>query len=367
MFEKKRILLTSPSGLNNGGVQHVLMTIVRNLSDFFVFDILTFNSIHTYYNKEFESYGGKIYCFNERYETGLKFKFLVMLKLKRFLDELFDSKNYYAVHCNSQFFNSIILKAAKKHNIDIRISHSHGTYKKENTIKEIYRNHCRKIILRCATSIVGCSEMSCKSFYGVESGFFILNNPYDSNNIVQTIKTPSYLCLLQIGLFCNLKNQSFSLDVIEKLKHKFPDVLLRLVGNGDKTLLDNKIRSLGLEKNVVFEKQDEDKKYLFENSSYLIMPSLSEGFPVVLIEAQAGGLYCFASDYITDKTNLGGVRFLPLSDGPQKWADSIADFFLKNKGTKSSFDCCDYTIDHFINDIKNLYSPHDKNAPFLGD
>ena len=54
-----------------------------------------------------------------------------------------------------------------------------------------------------------------------------------------------------------------------------------------------------------------------------LLPSLFEGLPVVLVEAQTAGLPCFVSDTIdrgaafTDR-----VRFLPLKD-PDAWANAI--------------------------------------------
>lgn len=55
-----------------------------------------------------------------------------------------------------------------------------------------------------------------------------------------------------------------------------------------------------------------------------MLPSLFEGLPVVLVEAQTAGLPCFVSDTVdpgaafTDR-----VRFLPLQD-TGAWADAIA-------------------------------------------
>ena len=60
-----------------------------------------------------------------------------------------------------------------------------------------------------------------------------------------------------------------------------------------------------------------------------MLPSLFEGLPVVLVEAQTAGLPCFVSDTIdrgaafTDR-----VRFLPLNDA-DAWANSIAAASLR--------------------------------------
>ena len=143
--------------------------------------------------------------------------------------------------------------------------------------------------------------------------------------------------------------------MLSHIKKEYPNVLLRLVGNGEKAFLDNKIKELDLEKNVIFHNHNENKQLLFGKSSYLIMPSKREGFGIVLVEAQASGMYCFASNSISNSANLGGVIFLSLDDGPKKWADTITSFYKENKGIKSEFDCSDFTVEHFVNDVKKIY------------
>ena len=54
-----------------------------------------------------------------------------------------------------------------------------------------------------------------------------------------------------------------------------------------------------------------------------VLPSLFEGLPVVLVEAQTAGLPCFVSDTVDrDAAFADGVQFLPLQD-PAAWAEAI--------------------------------------------
>ena len=360
MEKKKRILLTSPGALNNGGVQFVLMTIVRNLSQNYIFDILTFNSHQNYYQKEFLSYGGKIVCFERKEYSNLFkrtfYKLFFNCKLKRFLTRLFKVNDYYAIHCNSQFTSCYILKYAKKHGINKRICHSHSTYRYTDFIREIFRNHYRRMINNNASILLGCSNIACNTFYHLKDGYHVVNNPYDNINISFNKDTPATLTLLHIGMFCQNKNQTFSIKVLYYLRKLYPNAKLRLVGTGDPQALKNLVNELHLNDNVVFYKHNEDKMFLFKNSNYFLMPSFSEGFGITLIEAQAAGLYCFASDSITTDTNCGGVFYCSLNAGPEEWAKKIYTFYMSNKGQKSLFCCKNYSINSFIKNITDYYN-----------
>ena len=60
-------------------------------------------------------------------------------------------------------------------------------------------------------------------------------------------------------------------------------------------------------------------------SDVFVMPSLLEGLPVVLVEAQAAGVPCIISDNIPSQCDLGLglVSKLSLEDTNQFWIDKI--------------------------------------------
>ena len=54
-----------------------------------------------------------------------------------------------------------------------------------------------------------------------------------------------------------------------------------------------------------------------------MLPSLLEGFPIVLLEAQCSGLNCICSETITQKVCItNSIKRIPLSNS-SKWIDEI--------------------------------------------
>lgn len=82
-----------------------------------------------------------------------------------------------------------------------------------------------------------------------------------------------------------------------------------LVGDGeDKEKIENKIRQEDLTEHVVMcGVQLETEKY-YSAFDVFVMPSISEGFGIVALEAQSAGLFCLLSDrvdesvFVTDRT-----------------------------------------------------------------
>ena len=57
----KKVLEISCSGLENGGVQHVIMDIISNLKNDFQFDIIVFSNGPDFFDEQFLNSGGTIF------------------------------------------------------------------------------------------------------------------------------------------------------------------------------------------------------------------------------------------------------------------------------------------------------------------
>ena len=88
-----------------------------------------------------------------------------------------------------------------------------------------------------------------------------------------------------------------------------------------------------------------------------ILPSRFEGLPLVGIEAQTSGLWCYFSDVITNEIRITELtNFISLNNSPEIWAKKI----IKNKNYKrrdvsKEIIKAGYDIDAEIKKVQNFY------------
>ena len=62
-----------------------------------------------------------------------------------------------------------------------------------------------------------------------------------------------------------------------------------------------------------------------------LFPSRFEGFGMAMIEAQASGLFCVASDVLPESTDVDGRSvFLSLNISDEKWADCVLNQSIRD-------------------------------------
>ena len=336
---RKRVLLVSCGGLGNGGVQAVLMGIVRSLSIKFRFDILVFTRDTRFHDKEFLSYGGEIiriphYEGSNRYLRTLNSytrDLYMYYQTKRVLKQRMP---YIAIHCNKEFESAPILKAAYDCGIPVRICHSHIINVKSNIVRYFLNKIRLHYIKKYATLKIGCSEESCVSIYG-KTGYLVVNNFYDDRRFNPLLYKNSRECdvlnIIQVGSLSSNKNQIFSLHILSELTKRGLAATLTIIGFEAEAFYKQKIEyeisSLGLSSLIKLLPGDSDIPQYLSESNIFLMPSIHEGFGIALIEAQAMGLHCYASSSIPIATNCGGVLYIDLAKGSSEWASIIIKDF----------------------------------------
>lgn len=111
---------------------------------------------------------------------------------------------------------------------------------------------------------------------------------------------------------------------------------------------------------MIFTGVRSDVDRLLQAMDVFVFPSLYEGFPVTLVEAQAAGLPCLISDRISAECDLTGlVTQASLEADPDVWAEEILSF--KGEGrpdTRASIVAAGYDIRENAKWLQNFYLSH---------
>ena len=115
-----------------------------------------------------------------------------------------------------------------------------------------------------------------------------------------------------------------------------------LVGGGEPTdeLKKRAEEALAADR-IILLSDRKDVAELLSAMDVFVMPSVVEGFPMSLIEAQATGLRCVVSDTVTKETALTEkICYLPLGCGIDEWAGNIlcGKNYENPRGTLADYD-----------------------------
>lgn len=361
-MEKKRILLVSCNHLNLGGVQTVMMNIIRALHQDYIFDVVVFEKNVGLYEDEVKKYGGKIYRIVRKNKSKYMDRVDIYLRgiwLYNRMKKILKSEKYYAIHCNNSIEEGICLKAAKSCKVLKRIAHVHTVLeKKVRFSRKILNIVYLSMIERYSTDKIGCSMSACESFYS-NNDYNVISNAYNENKIHYSEYEDNSLSLIQVGAYSVNKNQLFTIDILEKIHVKYPNARLILFGfeldNGILKQIEKHIKEKELQNFVQFVEGCDDLMQCFKKALYLVFPSISEGFGIVPVEAQAAGLRCYVSEAVPSEVDCGGCVFLNLQDGAEYWAKKIIDDYENIGDVHERFDCNKFTNMVISEKYRKLY------------
>ena len=129
-----------------------------------------------------------------------------------------------------------------------------------------------------------------------------------------------------VGRFFAQKNHRFLLEIFAQIHKRNADAVLLLVGDGElRGEIEKQIRDSGLDECVILAGVQSDVNPYYHAMDVMLLPSLYEGKPFVIIEAQASGLPCVISDKVPSECILvkGLVTQVALTESAKIWADNI--------------------------------------------
>ena len=129
-----------------------------------------------------------------------------------------------------------------------------------------------------------------------------------------------------MGRFEHPKNQSFLIDILQRLLESDSSATLVLVGDGsERPEIESKVARLGLSGSVVFTGVREDVNRIVSAFDVFVFPSFYEGLGLAVIEAQALGVPCVISDAIPSEVDmgLGLIEKVSLRESTSAWIEAI--------------------------------------------
>lgn len=364
--------------MDRAGAETVMMNYLRKLNrDKFCVDFLINRPDRADYEDEIEALGGKVYRMSPLYPWKMR---TYVKQLTRFLME---HPEYKIIHSNLEERSYVPFKIAKRQGVPVRIAHAHSVPKKRDLkmlVRMYYRNHIKGV----ATHYFSCGEGPAKWLYGSKENVEIMKNAIEIDKFKQNIQVREEvrkeigveldtLLLGHVGRFSYEKNHEFIIDTFKNVNNAHPNSKLLLIGGGKpksevakKAKIIKKVKKLGLEDKVIFLGIREDINRLMQAMDILIMPSITEGFPVTLMESQATGLRSVVSTAVPKECNVTGtIKYLPLKKGPKEWAkeileikDTQLDAEMMNRVMKES----GYDINDNVEWLENHFEEYERNA-----
>ncbi|MBQ9395807.1 MAG: glycosyltransferase family 1 protein [Proteobacteria bacterium] len=331
----KRVLQIM-GGMNRAGAETMIMNIYRCIDRSQIqFDFIVYSPLRQDYEEEILQLGGRIYHLRSKSIWTMFYSFI-------FVKRLLKNKEYIAVHAQTLHNSVYSLLAARCNHGVLRICHSHSTRNsvKSNIIHKLYELLSLKLIRKYTQVMLACGEEAGEYLFGekfIKSGIVVKNgiviDDYLQEYRDECIKLrrafkieDGVLIIGSVARLAPVKNHSFILKIAKCLKSRGINFRMLFVGQGElESALTHEILASGLSEQVTLLGVRSDIPVLLRLFDIFLMPSLFEGNPVSLIEAQASGLPCVISDVITRHIDLGLglITQCELASSPETWCNKI--------------------------------------------
>ena len=328
--------------MNRGGVETWLMHVLRNIDrNLFEMDFVLHTSEQCHYNDEIRSFGCRIIVSPYRPHPNRHW-WNYMANFRKILEEY---GPYDVVHSHLDYFSGNILRIAKQAGVPIRIAHSHNDTSslvaKGGWKTSLYVAWLKKRISRYATVGLPCSRKAAVDLFGsqwksdrrwqiLHCGLDLapFQKPIDSASVRAELGIPQNAFVIgHVGRFEAQKNHQFLIEIAASIAQQEPKMRLLLIGYGSlRGEAEDKVAQLGLTDKVIFAGVRSDiPRLMLGAMDVFLLPSLFEGLPLVLIEAQAAGLPCIFSDVISEEIDVikSLMKRLSLSNSASEWAEVV--------------------------------------------
>lgn len=282
------------------------------------------------------------------------------------------------IHSHLNGVGGIIAKAAKQAGIRNRIIHCHADITFTGKAAKVFLNELKLKIFqyyvhRYGTQFWACSSSAGKRLFGDLKGILIIPNVIDVEKYINSKErkeaarsrygTESSVVLGSVGRVAQIKNYELAIQVLALLRKQGVSAEYvcygRVVDWEYYSSLLMLAKELDVEKQIHFMGNSERVQEDIAGFDAFLMPSISEGFGMAAIEAQAAGIPTLVSiglPRIID-VGLGLISFLPFES--EKWVNAIRESEKVVKPTKkqiiNAFEQCGYNSRTMVKKIEDEY------------
>lgn len=335
--------------MDRGGAESMIMNLYRNIDrDIVQFDFVVHTDDVCAFDEEIVELGGRIFHI-PRFNGKNIFKYIYAWK-KLFCEH----SEWKIVHAHIRSTAAIIIVIAKINGC-YSIAHSHSISSGKG-LSAAVKNIMQFPIRYVADYFMACSTVAGNWLFGKKictgDKYTLFPNAIDTrlfsynldirNKLRDEMGLHGKKVIGHVGRFEYPKNHIFLITLFSKLYTIDRDVVLVLVGDGS---LKNKIKQIvedyHIGDRVVFYGLSNKVYELVQAFDIMVFPSLYEGFPVSLIEAQASGLPIIGSkEAIPDEAVLTNrVERISLTEKSEVWIDAI-EKNVQKKDSRDQYSKC---------------------------
>ena len=295
-------------------------------------------------------------------------------------DDFFtEHPEYHVIHGHVRSTASIYLEIAKKHGL-VTIAHSHST-SNGSGFSAVVKDIMQQPIRHQADYLFACSDKAGKWLFGekaltqpnyrmipngVDLQRFAFND--DKRNLMRNelgIAEDAFV-LGHIGRITTPKNHKFLVELFAEYHKESSNSKLLLVGDGELfEAVKQQIAQLGINDAVVMVGSKTNTEDYYQAMDVFVFPSLWEGLPVSVVEAQANGLPCLLSDVITHDVDLTDqIQYLSLNE-KKIWLKEIATIQEKKRSgatTENKMKLQPFDATDVAKQLQDFYLKQDERA-----
>lgn len=355
---------------NPGGIESFVMNYYREL----VKQGVQFDFISMFpklaYEEEIVSLGGKVYHTADGRKRPVTF-YRQMKKILRM-------RHYDAVHVNMLSAANIVpVLTARQLGMKKVIAHSHNS-STPGLVRNLLHRINKPFLSKFATDYFACSQVAAEWLFTrkvLESEKVrIIHNALKTEKFLcseeerkavkRELELEGKLVVGHIGRFEEQKNHLFLVDIFKAMTEMREDAVLLLIGTGElEAEVKERVHSYGLDEKVQFLGLRNDVPELLKAMDVFLFPSLFEGLPLVLLEAQAAGVISVVSSAVTEDVNItGAMGFVSLQEPPVQWAKEVLKMLERHpdreqtEKIRKQFQTAGYEIGKAAEALKAFYA-----------